>query len=249
MKKILVLNSGSSSLKYQLFNVDGDKYDVVAKGKADRIGIHGSFVEIKITNGEKRTREVALPTHNEAIEEVTKDMRRSAKAVNFGILYGISSFGLSEDLGIDMKEAKNFIENYLNTFPGIHEFMEQEKKDAYEKGYVRTLMNRKRVVEELKSKNYMIRSSGERMALNTPIQGTAADILKKAMVEIYSEFNKRGLKSKMLIQVHDELVFNVIKSELEEVKQIVKDIMENTFTLKVPLKVDIEIGNNWYEAK
>lgn len=183
------------------------------------------------------------------IEEVTKDMRRSAKAVNFGILYGISSFGLSEDLGIDMKEAKNFIENYLNTFPGIHEFMEQEKKDAYEKGYVRTLMNRKRVVEELKSKNYMIRSSGERMALNTPIQGTAADILKKAMVEIYSEFNKRGLKSKMLIQVHDELVFNVIKSELEEVKQIVKDIMENTFTLKVPLKVDIEIGNNWYEAK
>ena len=183
------------------------------------------------------------------IEEVTKDMRRSAKAVNFGILYGISSFGLSEDLGIDMKEAKNFIENYLNTFPGIHEFMEQEKKDAYEKGYVRTLMNRKRVVEELKSKNYMIRSSGERMALNTPIQGTAADILKKAMVEIYNEFNKRGLKSKMLIQVHDELVFNVIKSELEEVKQIVKDIMENTFTLKVPLKVDIEIGNNWYEAK
>ena len=183
------------------------------------------------------------------IEEVTKDMRRSAKAVNFGILYGISSFGLSEDLGIDMKEAKNFIENYLNTFPGIHEFMEQEKKDAYEKGYVRTLMNRKRVVEELKSKNYMIRSSGERMALNTPIQGTAADILKKAMVEIYSEFNKRGLKSKMLIQVHDELVCNVRKSELEEVKQIVKDIMENTFTLKVPLKVDIEIGNNWYEAK
>ena len=183
------------------------------------------------------------------IEEVTKDMRRSAKAVNFGILYGISSFGLSEDLGIDMKEAKNFIENYLNTFPGIHEFMEQEKKDAYEKGYVKTLMNRKRVVEELKSKNYMIRSSGERMALNTPIQGTAADILKKAMVEIYNEFNKRGLKSKMLIQVHDELVFNVIKSELEEVKQIVKDIMENTFTLKVPLKVDIEIGNNWYEAK
>ena len=183
------------------------------------------------------------------IEEVTKDMRRNAKAVNFGILYGISSFGLSEDLGIDMKEAKSFIENYLNTFPGIHEFMEQEKKDAYEKGYVRTLMNRKRVVEELKSKNYMIRSSGERMALNTPIQGTAADILKKAMVEIYNKFNKRGLKSKMLIQVHDELVFNVIKSELEEVKQIVKDIMENTFTLKVPLKVDIEIGNNWYEAK
>ena len=110
-------------------------------------------------------------------------------------------------------------------------------------------MNRKRVIEELKNKNYMIRSSGERMALNTPIQGTAADILKKAMVEIYDEFNNRGLKSKMLIQVHDELVFNVLKCELDEVSDIVENIMENTFTLQVPLKVDIEVGNNWYEAK
>ena len=183
------------------------------------------------------------------IDAVTKDMRRQAKAVNFGILYGISSFGLSEDLGIDMKEAKEFIDNYLKTFPGIQEYMEKEKEEAYKNGYVKTLMNRKRVVEELKSKNYMIRSSGERMALNTPIQGTAADILKKAMVEIYAEFKKRNLKSKMLIQVHDELVFNVLNSELEEVKTIVRNIMENTFKLKVPLKVDIEIGSNWYEAK
>lgn len=183
------------------------------------------------------------------IDKVTKDMRRNAKAVNFGILYGISSFGLSEDLGIDIKQAKEFIDNYLKTFPGIQAFMEKEKADAYKNGYVKTLMNRKRVVEELKSKNYMIRSSGERMALNTPIQGTAADILKKAMVEIYNEFNKRGLKSKMLIQVHDELVFNVLKSELDEVTNIVRDIMENTFILSVPLKVDIEYGNNWYEAK
>ena len=110
-------------------------------------------------------------------------------------------------------------------------------------------MNRKRVIEELNNRNYMIRSSGERMALNTPIQGTAADILKKAMVEIFDEFNKRKLKSKMLIQVHDELVFNVLKSELEEVKEIVRDKMENTIKLSVPLKVDIEVGNNWYEAK
>lgn len=183
------------------------------------------------------------------IDKVTKDMRRNAKAVNFGILYGISSFGLSEDLGIDIKDAKTFIDNYLETFPGIQEFMDNLKSDAYKNGYVKTLMNRKRVVEELKSKNYMIRSSGERMALNTPIQGTAADILKKAMVEIYDEFNKRGLKSKMLIQVHDELVFNVLKCELDEVSDIVKNIMENTFTLQVPLKVDIEVGNNWYEAK
>ena len=110
-------------------------------------------------------------------------------------------------------------------------------------------MNRKRVIEELKNKNYMIRSSGERMALNTPIQGTAADILKKAMVEIYREFDKRNLKSKMLIQVHDELVFNVLDDEIDEVSEIVRDIMENTFKIDVPLKVDIEIGNNWYEAK
>ena len=183
------------------------------------------------------------------MEDVTKEMRRNAKAVNFGILYGISSFGLSEDLGIDITTAKNFIDNYLETYPGIMEYMEKEKAEAYKYGYVTTLMNRKRVIEELNSKNYLIRSSGERMALNTPIQGTAADILKKAMVEIYDEFNKRGLKSKMLIQVHDELVFNVLNSELEEVKSIVRNIMENTFKLSVPLKVDIEIGNNWYEAK
>ena len=183
------------------------------------------------------------------IEEVTKEMRRTAKAVNFGILYGISSFGLSEDLGIDITTAKDFMDNYLESYPGVKEYMEEEKANAYKYGYVKTLMNRKRIIEELKSKNYIIRSSGERIALNTPIQGTAADILKKAMVEIYQEFNKRNLKSKMLIQVHDELVFNVLDEELDEVKSIVKNIMENTFKLSVPLKVDIEIGNNWYEAK
>ena len=182
-------------------------------------------------------------------DEVTKDMRRQAKAVNFGILYGISGFGLSEDLGIDLREAKEFIDNYLETYPGIMNYMEEEKAKAYKYGYVKTLMNRKRVIEELNNKNYLIRSSGERMALNTPIQGTAADILKKAMVEIYAEFNKRNLKSKMLIQVHDELVFNVLKDELEEVQEIVRNIMENTFKLSVPLKVDIEYGSNWYEAK
>ena len=183
------------------------------------------------------------------MSSVTKDMRRTAKAVNFGILYGISSFGLSEDLGIDVKTAKKFIDDYLETYPGIRDFQAKEIADAYANGYVRTLMNRKRVIEELKNKNYMIRSSGERMALNTPIQGTAADILKKAMVEIYREFNKHNLKSKMLIQVHDELVFNVLDTELDEVSEIVRDIMENTFKIDVPLKVDIEIGNNWYEAK
>ena len=183
------------------------------------------------------------------LEEVTKDERRTAKAVNFGILYGISSFGLSEDLGIDIKTAKEFIDNYLETYPGIKEYMDEEKKEAYKLGYVETLMGRKREIPELHDKNYMVRSAGERIALNTPIQGTAADILKKAMVEIYDEFKKRGLKSKMLLQVHDELVFNVYNDELETVKEIVRDIMENTYKLSVPLKVEIAVGSNWYEAK
>ena len=191
----------------------------------------------------------ASDIYKKDINEVTKDERRTAKAVNFGILYGISSFGLSEDLGVDIKTAKDFIDKYLETFPGIKTYMDNLKNEAYKNGYVKTIMNRKRVIEELKSKNYMIRSSGERMALNTPIQGSAADILKKAMVEIYKEFNKRNLKSKMLIQVHDELVFNVLDDELSEVKEIVRDIMENTYKLQVPLKVDIEVGSNWYEAK
>ena len=183
------------------------------------------------------------------IKDVTKDMRRTAKAVNFGILYGISSFGLSEDLKIDVGSAKKFIDNYLETYPGISDYMDKEKKEAYKNGYVTTIMNRRRVINELKSSNYMVRNTGERMALNTPIQGSAADILKKAMVDLYIEMTKRNLKSKILIQVHDELVLNVYKDELEEVKELVRDKMENVIKLSVPLKVDIEIGNDWYEAK
>ncbi|MBQ7136417.1 MAG: DNA polymerase I [Bacilli bacterium] len=180
---------------------------------------------------------------------VTKEMRHQAKAVNFGILYGISSFGLGEDLNIDYITAKNFITNYLNSYPEIKLYMDNIIKEAYEKGFVKTIMNRKRTIEELSSKNYMIRTSGERIALNTPIQGSSADILKKAMVEIYDEFKKRNLKSKMLIQVHDELVINTLEEEIEEVEGIVKNIMENTYKLEVPLKVEISTGNNLYDAK
>ena len=180
---------------------------------------------------------------------VTKDMRYQAKAVNFGILYGISSFGLGEDLNIDYATAKKFIDNYLNTYPEIKVYMDKVIKDAYDKGYVKTIMNRKRSIEELNSKNYMVRSSGERIALNTPVQGSSADILKKAMVEIYSEFKKKNLKSKMLIQVHDELVINTLNDEVEEVTKIVKNIMENTYKLDVPLKVEISTGKNLYDAK
>ncbi len=180
--------------------------------------------------------------------EVTANMRREAKAVNFGIIYGISAFGLSEDLGIDISSAKKFMDDYLATFPGIKDYMDTLIAVAKRDGYVRTLMGRKRVIPELQDKNFMVRSNGERMALNTPIQGTSADILKKAMIDIYEKFKDKNLKSKMLLQVHDELVFNVLKNELETVKKIVEDSMENAYKLSVPLKASINVGGDWYDA-
>lgn len=183
------------------------------------------------------------------MEGVTKNMRRQAKAVNFGILYGISSYGLAEDIGIPVKEAKEFINKYFETYPGVKDYMDKEIDEAKRTGYVKTIMNRKRVIEELKSSNYKVRSMGERMALNTPVQGSASDILKKAMVEINNIFEKENIKSKMLLQVHDELIFNVYNDEIDKVKDIVYNTMTKVFELKVPLDVDIELGNNWYEAK
>ena len=183
------------------------------------------------------------------IDKVDKDMRRTAKAVNFGILYGISSFGLSEDLGIDIASAKNFIDSYLNTYPKIKQYMNEVIEDAKQKGYVKTIMNRKRVIDELKNKNYMIRQQGERIALNTPIQGTCADIMKKAMVGIYESFKENNIQSKMLLQVHDELIFDVKKEEKDEVIRIVKDKMENAIKLDVPIKVSSDLGTNWYDTK
>ena len=183
------------------------------------------------------------------ITEVTKDMRRKAKAVNFGIIYGISSFGLSEDLGINVSEAKEFINAYLRTFPGIKQYMDEVILNAYRDGYVKTLTGRKRIIEEIKNKNYLIRQSGERIALNTPVQGTAADILKIAMIEIAKEMTRLNLKSKMLVQVHDELVFEVYETEEEILKELVTRIMTSCYKLNVPLEVDYEIGNNWYDAK
>lgn len=191
----------------------------------------------------------AMDIFNVPEEGVTKNMRRQAKAVNFGIIYGISSFGLSEDLDIPVKEAKEFINKYFETYPGVKKYMDSEIEVAKQNGYVKTIMNRKRVIDELKSTNYMVRSMGERMALNTPVQGSASDILKKAMVEIYKVFNEKNIKSKMLLQVHDELIFNVYDDELEIVKDIVYNTMTKVVELSVPLDVDIEFGRNWYEAK
>lgn len=186
---------------------------------------------------------------NVPISEVTKSMRRIAKAVNFGIIYGISGYGLSENLGISTKEASNFIEQYLNTYPGIKTYMDETIKKAHENKYVKTLFNRKRNIPELDNKNYMIRSGAERIALNTPIQGTSADIIKIAMVEASKKLKKNNMKTKMILQVHDELIFDVFKDELDMVKEIVKETMEGVCKMSVPLKVDIEVGTDWYDAK
>ena len=180
---------------------------------------------------------------------VDKKMRRIAKAVNFGIIYGISSFGLSENLHIRPKEAKEFIDSYLQTYPGVKQYMDDTIKKAYEDGYVKTLFNRKRTIGELQNKNYMIRQSGERIALNTPIQGTSADIIKKAMIEIAKKLEQEKMQTKMIIQVHDELVFDVPNNEKEKIEKIIKDIMENVCELSVPLNVEIAYGKNWREAK
>lgn len=191
----------------------------------------------------------ASDVYHVPVSMVDKTMRRNAKAVNFGIIYGISSYGLAKDLGISVKEAKEFINNYYLAYPGIKDYMKLEIEEAYKNGYVKTIMNRKRVIKELYDSKYSVRSMGERMALNTPIQGSSADILKKAMVDIDREFEKRNLRSQMLLQIHDELVFNVVNDEIDTVKSIVKDIMENVYKISVPLVVDISCGNNLYEAK
>ena len=184
-----------------------------------------------------------------AITDVTKEQRRIAKAVNFGIIYGISPYGLSENAGIPVGEAKQFIDNYFETYPGIKDYMEKTKSDAYVNKYVLTLFNRKRIINELSNSNYMIRQQGERMALNTPIQGTSADIIKMAMVKLHKSFKDNNIKSKLIIQVHDELVIDVLKEEKDIVLNILKDVMENIVTLKVPLKIETACGRDWYEAK
>jgi len=183
------------------------------------------------------------------IDMVTKNMRRIAKAVNFGIVYGISGFGLSENIGVSTKEAKEFINNYLETYPGIKKYMDDTIARAKEVGYVRTLFNRKRIIPELKNKNYMIRNAGERIALNTPIQGTSADIIKKAMIEVDKKFKENNIKSKMILQVHDELIFDTLKEEKEKVCKIIESVMDADYNINVPLEIDIESGEDWYQAK
>ena len=186
---------------------------------------------------------------NVPVEEVSKQLRSRAKAVNFGIVYGISDFGLSEQVGIKRNEAKEYINEYLSKYSGIDNFMKEIVEEAKRKGYVTTLKGRRRYIPELSSNNYMVRKFGDRAAMNTPIQGTAADIMKIAMIDVYKELKNRGLKSKLVLQIHDELLIDTVESEKDEVKDILKTCMERAMVLKVPLKVEVEEGKNWYQAK
>ena len=183
------------------------------------------------------------------LEDVTKEQRSSAKAVNFGIVYGIGEFSLAQDLHISVKEAKAYIESYLEKYHGVRNYMESIKEQAKKDGYVKTMLNRIRYIPELKSPNYNIRQFGERVALNTPIQGTAADIIKLAMVRDDNRLINEGLKSKLILQVHDELIVEAHKDEVDKVKQILSEEMQSAMELNVPLKVDMSTGHSWYDAK
>ena len=182
-------------------------------------------------------------------EEVTDLQRRNAKAVNFGIVYGISSFGLSQDLSITKKEAADYIEQYFATYPDVKRFLDNAVKDAGEKGYAVTMFGRRRPVPELSSSNYMQHSFGERVAMNSPIQGTAADIIKIAMIRVYRRLKEEGLSSKLILQVHDELLIETKAEEKERVAAILEEEMKGAAKLAVSLVIDIHTGDNWYEAK
>ena len=192
---------------------------------------------------------VAADIYGVTMDEVSKDMRKTAKAVIFGIVYGISGFGLGENLEISANEAKKFINKYYELYPGVKNYMDNIVQEAYKNGYVKTLFNRKRVIEELQNSNFMVRQSGERIALNTPIQGTSADIMKIAMIKIYNEMKEKNLKSKMLLQVHDELIFDVINEEKIILEELVRRNMENCVKISVPFKVSHDYGTDWYETK
>ena len=182
-------------------------------------------------------------------EDVTSQMRRNAKAVNFGIIYGMSDFGLAEQIGVSVKEARDFIQKYFATYPEIKTYMDQSIAMAKEKGYVSTILNRKRYIPEIKEKNHIRQEFGKRLAMNSPIQGSAADILKLAMIQVDQALKEKKLKSKMILQVHDELIFDVYQDELEDVMNIVKEGMEHAVSMEVELKAEGTYAKNWYELK
>ena len=200
-------------------------------------------------NGEDIHKQAASKVFGIPVEEVTKEQRSSAKAVNFGIVYGISEFGLGGQLGISRNKAKEYIEQYLTEYSGVRIFMQECIKKAKETGYSMTMFGRRREIAELKSNNFMVRQFGERAAMNTPVQGTAADIMKIAMIKVFKELQKRNLQTKIVLQVHDEMMLEAPVSEKEEVKNLLKECMESAATLKVPLIAEVSEADNWYDCK
>ena len=200
-------------------------------------------------NDEDIHREVASQVFNVPFEDVTKEMRSRAKAVNFGIVYGITGFGLGKQIHVSRKEADEYINSYFEKFQGVKQYMDNMVKNAKEKGYVETLFERRRYIPELKSSNYMVREFGKRAAMNTPIQGTAADIMKIAMNNVYKELIKNNIDGKIILQVHDELLLEVKDEQKEEAKKILQNAMENAYKLSIPLKVEVTEAKTWYDVK
>jgi len=183
------------------------------------------------------------------LEEVTREMRSRAKAVNFGIIYGLSDFGLARDIKVDRQTARRYIENYFARYAGVKSYIDRVIREARSRGYVTTLLNRRRYLPDLFSPNRIVRNAAERTAINTPMQGRAADLITLAMVSIHRELAEHGLKAKMILQVHDELIFDAPENEIEQLQELVKRCMENALVLDVPLIVEIKTGKNWYDAK
>lgn len=199
-------------------------------------------------NGEDIHASTASKVFNVPIEEVTREQRSNAKTVNFGIIYGVSAFGLSNQTNLSRAESKELIDTYYATYPKLRSFIHEQVDFARDNGYVQTVLGRRRYLKDINSRNAVVRGAAERNAVNAPIQGSAADIIKIAMINIYNKLQEGNFKTKMLLQVHDELVFDVYKPELENVKTLVKTEMESAFKLEVPLDVDLDTGDNWLEA-
>lgn len=235
----------AESPEYRL--LDGD-YSQIELRVLAHISKDPKFIEA-FSKGEDIHKKTASEVFHVDLEDVTTELRYRAKAVNFGIVYGISDYGLAKDLDISRKEAKEYIDNYFNKFKLVRKYMDDIVEKGKEAGYVETILNRRRYVPELSAKNFNVRSFGERIAMNTPIQGSAADIIKLAMVRVYNELKNRKFKSRLILTVHDELIIEVHRDEVEEVKNLVIDIMENSIALIVPLKVDFTIGDSWYDTK
>jgi DNA polymerase-1 len=199
-------------------------------------------------NGEDIHASTAAKVFNVPLAEVTREQRGNAKTVNFGIIYGVSAFGLSNQTDLSRTEAKELIETYYETYPKLRNYMSSQVDFARDHGYVTTVSNRRRYLKDINSRNAIVRGAAERNAVNAPIQGSAADIIKIAMINIYNKLEEGGFKTKMLLQVHDELVFDVYKPELDAMKTLIKEEMENAYSLSVPLDVEMDMGVNWLEA-